>query len=111
MVKRKDFNSRIDEMKDKLDEQSQALISDDLLEFKAVYSGLYDKYKDLKKENETLSKEKSELLQVNGSLYQKVGFKKDEESETGVKLFLKEDKNEHVASVDDFIDKEGNLIV
>ena len=110
MIKRKEFNKVIDNVKEKLDDTTQALVSEDLLATKSAYSGLYDDYKSLKLENDKLKQEKEELLKVNGSLYQKIGFEREEESKH--ESILQNDKtDDEKISIDEVIDKNGNFIV
>ena len=110
MIKRKDFNKTVDEVKEKLDDTTQALVSEGLLATKSAYSGLYNEYKALKEENDKLKQEKEELLKTNGKLYQQIGFQREENERQ--ESILQSDKTEgEKISIDDIIDKNGNFIV
>ena len=108
MIKKKEFDKVVDTAKGKLDETTSALVSEDLLAVKSAYSGLYDDYKTLQEENEKLKQEKEELLKVNGSLYQKIGFAKEEERVEDTILTKQEEDR---LTPEDIIDKNGNFIV
>jgi hypothetical protein len=109
MIKKKEFNQKIDELKEKLDDTTSAKLSEDLLGFKSIYSGLYDEYKALEEEKQKLLQDKEELLKVNGSLYQQIGFEKKEENKENAIGTTKNE--EEKLTVDDLIDKNGNFIV
>lgn len=101
---KEDFESLINAVKGKINETDSALISEDLLGIVSSYGNLFDEIEALKVENETLKNEKEELLKVNGKLFQKVGFEKEEtEEETPA-------EDEEEIKIEDIIDEKGDMI-
>ena len=101
---KEDFESLINAVKGKINETDSALISDDLLGVVSSYGNLIDEVEALKEEKEKLIEEKEELLKVNGKLFQKVGFEKEEVEETPA-----EDEEEEI-KIEDIIDEKGDII-
>lgn len=91
-------------MKEKLDETSSALVSEDLLGVLGSYKGLADKTAELEEEIAKLKAEKDELLAVNGRLFQKIGFDKEEAKDEEVL------PQEEEVQIDEIIDEKGDLI-
>lgn len=102
---KEDFEVLINSIKDKINETDSALISDDLLGIVSSYSNLTDEITSLKEENAKLVGEKEELLKVNGKLFQKVGFEKEEVKED---VIPKDDEEE--IKLEDIIDERGDMI-
>lgn len=107
MLSKEEFEGLINALRDKLDETTVALISDELLNIVSVYTTAYDEYESAKEETNKLKEEKDELLKVNGKLFQKIGFDKVEE-ET-IDNTLTEGEEEEL-TVEDVIDEEGEMI-
>lgn len=105
MMSYEELETLVNEIKDKLDETTGALISEDLLNIVSNYKLGIDEVSRLAEEVETLKSEKDELLKVNGRLFQKVGFDKEEEE----KEETSEDVSEEL-TVEDVIDEKGELI-
>lgn len=105
MLTKEEFEGLITSIKDKLDETTQALISDDLVGVLSSYGNALDEIKSLGEKIVGLETDKEELLKVNGRLFQKVGFDKEEE----VVKDVKED-NEEKLEIEDVIDEKGELI-
>lgn len=105
MISKEEFEKIIDALRDKLDETTFALISEDLLATKSAYNNGYDEYEKSIEEVEKLKSEKEELLKVNGKLYQRIGFDKEEDE----KEEEKEDDKEEI-KIEDVIDEKGELI-
>ena len=106
MMSYEELETLVNEIKDKLDETTGALISEDLLNIVSNYKLGIDEVSRLSEEVENLKSEKDELLKVNGRLFQKVGFDKEEvekEEETS------DDASEEL-TVEDVIDEKGELI-
>ena len=101
---REEFELLINGIKGKLNETDSALISDDMLGIVSSYSTLLDEIEALKVENETLKNEKEELLKVNGKLFQKVGFEKEEPED------IIETEEEEEIKIEDIIDEKGDMI-
>lgn len=105
MISKEEFEKIVDALREKLDETTFALVSEDLLATKSAYNNGYDEYEKSIEEVEKLKGEKEELLKVNGKLYQRIGFdKEDEEKEEE-----KEDDKEEI-KIEDVIDEKGELI-
>lgn len=105
MLNKEEFEKLINKIKDGLDETTSALISEDLLAIVSNYNNAVDSVEEMKTENDKLKADKEELLKVNGKLFQKIGFEKDEE-ESGA-----EETNEEVEEIkiEDIIDEKGDL--
>ena len=105
MISKEDFEKLIDNLRGKLDETTVALVSEEILATISAYNNGFDEYEKSIEEVEKLKGEKEELLKVNGKLYQKIGFDKDEEEKEDNK---KEDEEE--IKIEDVIDEKGELI-
>lgn len=105
MISKEDFEKLIDNLRGKLDETTVALVSEEILATISAYNNGFDEYEKSIEEVEKLKGEKEELLKVNGKLYQKIGFDKDEEDDK------KEDEpDEEEIKIEDVIDEKGELI-
>lgn len=100
-----EFQTLIESVKGKINETDSALISEDLLGIVSSYSNLTDEIDSLREEKEKLENEKEELLKVNGKLFQKVGFEKEE-----VKEDVIDDEDEEEIKLEDIIDEKGDMI-
>ena len=106
MLTKEEFETLINSIKEKLDETTQALISDDLVGVLSSYGNALDEIASLGEKITGLETDKEELLKVNGRLFQKVGFDKEEEPE-GEKF---EDVEDEKLEIEDVIDEKGELI-
>lgn len=106
MLSKEEFEKVVNTLREKLDETSVALVSEELLATLSAYNNGFDEYEKSVEEVEKLKGEKEELLKVNGKLYQKIGFDKEEEKEN------KEDASDETEEVkiEDVIDEKGELI-
>lgn len=107
MMSYEELETLVNEIKDKLDETTGALISEDLLNIVSNYKLGMDEVSRLTEEVNTLKSEKDELLKVNGRLFQKVGFDK-EEIEKKEEEKTSDDSEE--LTVEDVVDEKGELI-
>lgn len=107
MMSYEELETLVNEIKDKLDETTGALISEDLLNIVSNYKLGMEEVSRLTEEVNTLKSEKDELLKVNGRLFQKVGFDK-EEIEKKEEEKTSDDGEE--LTVEDVIDEKGELI-
>lgn len=105
MLKKEEYETLINKIKGNIDDTQGALISEDLLSVVSNYNSALDEIDKINKENETLKKDKDELLKVNGKLFQKIGFEKEEEKPT---LVDKEEQPE--IKIEDIINDKGELI-
>lgn len=101
-----EFAKIIDALKEKLDETTNALVSEELLAILSAYNTAVDDNETSVAEIEKLKGEKEELLKVNGKLYQKIGFDKEDEPDPETT----EDEKEEEITIDDVIDEKGDLI-
>ncbi len=106
MLTKEEFEGLITSIKEKLDETTQALISDDLVGVLSSYGNALDEIASLGEKITGLETDKEELLKVNGRLFQKVGFGKEEVAED---VEEKED-NEEKLEIEDVINEKGELI-
>lgn len=106
MLTKEDFENLINETRDKLDDKSKALVSEDMLGIMGNYNSLLTTLNDRDQELEKLRSENDELLKVNGRLFQKIGFDKKEEKES---LPL-ENKVEDKIGIENLINEKGELI-
>lgn len=104
MVSKEEFEILINNLRDKLDDTTVALVSEEILATLSTYNNGYDEYENIVAENEKLKEEKEELLKVNGKLYQKIGFDKEEDVEEKI-----EDEKDEI-KIEDVIDEKGELI-
>lgn len=106
MLTKEEFESLISSIKEKLDETTQALVSEDLLGVLSSYSNAVDKIASLGEKLTKLEGDNAELLKVNGKLFQKIGFENEEQEEV-----LPEDEvKEEEMSIEEIIDEKGELI-
>lgn len=108
MMSYEELETLVNKIKDNLDETTGALISEDLLNIVSNYKLGIDEVSKLTEEVNTLKSEKDELLKVNGRLFQKVGFDK-EEIEKKEEEKTSDDGSEEL-TVEDVIDEKGELI-
>lgn len=105
MLSKEDFEKLVNKIKDGLDETTSALISEDLLNVISNYNMAVDSIEETKTENDKLKADKDELLKVNGRLFQKIGFDKEDDD----KKDNKEDDKEEI-KIEDVIDEKGEII-
>ena len=103
-MSKEEFENAINSLKDKLDETTQAMISEELIALMGAYNSLVDEKAEVEEEKAKLEGEKEELLKVNGKLFQKVGFDKEDEEEKV------EEVEEEKIDVEDVIDEKGDII-
>ena len=104
MLKKEEYETLINKIKGNIDDTQGALISEDLLSVVSNYNSALDESDKINKENETLKKDKDELLKVNGKLFQKIGFEKEEEKPT-----LPQEEQAEI-KIEDTINDKGELI-
>lgn len=93
MISKEEFETLINNLRDKLDETTVALVSEEILATISAYNNGFDEYEKSVKEIEKLKGEKEELLKVNGKLYQRIGFDKEEKKMTKLKMMTKKKKS------------------
>lgn len=106
MLSKEEFEKLINNLRDKLDDTTGALVSDEILAAISAYNNGFDEYTKSIEEVEKLKGEKEELLKVNGKLYQRIGFDKEEEKEDN----KVDDEEKEEIKIEDVIDEKGDLI-
>ena len=107
MTSKEDFEKLINNLRDKLDETTVALVSEELISLLSNYNNGFDEYTKSIEEVEKLKGEKEELLKVNGKLYQRIGFDEEKKDDK----FNEDDKAEdEEIKIEDVIDEKGELI-
>lgn len=104
MLNKEDFKNLITSIKEKLDDTTQALVSEELLNVLTNYNLAVDEIESKIKTVEDLTKDNEELLMVNGKLFQKIGFEKDETETEDPKSEDEEIKLEEI------INEKGEMI-
>ena len=106
MISKEEFETLINNLRDKLDETTVALVSEEILATISAYNNGYDEYSKSVEEVEKLKGEKEELLKVNGKLYQRIGFDREEKEDN-----IEDVKDEEEETkIEDVIDEKGELI-
>ena len=106
MLSYEELEQIVNSVKDRLDETTSALVSEDLLKIISNYRLGIDEIERLNEEVKKLTEDKDELLRVNGRLFQKLGFENEEEE----KEVMADDFNEEKIEIEDVIDEKGELI-
>ena len=111
MLSKEEFEKLINNLRDKLDETTVALVSEEILATISAYNNGFDEYTKSIEEVEKLKSEKEELLKVNGKLYQRIGFDKEEKEDDKFEddKFEDDDEKEEI-KIEDVIDEKGDLI-
>ena len=105
MLSKEEFEKLINNLRDKLDETTVALVSEEILATISAYNNGFDEYTKSIEEVEKLKSEKEELLKVNGKLYQRIGFDREEKEDN-----IEDVKDEEEIKIEDVIDEKGELI-
>lgn len=105
MLSKEEFEKLINNLRDKLDETTVALVSEEILATISAYNNGFDEYEKSVEEVEKLKGEKEELLKVNGKLYQRIGFDREEKEDN-----IEDEKDEEEIKIEDVIDEKGDLI-
>lgn len=104
MLTKEEFKSLITSIKEKLDETSQALVSEELLNVLTNYNLAVDEIESKAQSVADLTKDNEELLKVNGKLFQKIGFEK-------VETETEEPKSEdEEIKLEEIINEKGEMI-
>ena len=106
MISKEEFEKLINNLKEKLDDTTSALVSEELLAILSSFNAGFDDYEKIDQDMEKLKKDNDELLKVNGRLYQKIGFDKPVENEE----VEDEKEDEESIKIEDVIDEKGDLI-
>ena len=104
MLTKEEFKNLITSIKEKLDDTTQALVSEELLNVLTNYNLAVDEIESKAKSVADLTKDNEELLKVNGKLFQKIGFEKDETETEEPKS-----KDEEI-KLEEIINEKGELI-
>lgn len=104
MLNKEDFKNLITSIKEKLDDTTQALVSEELLNILTNYNLAIDEIDSKTQSITDLTKDNEELLKVNGKLFQKIGFEKNETETEDPKSEDEEIKLEEI------INEKGEMI-
>lgn len=104
MLTKEEFKNLITSIKEKLDDTSQALVSEELLNVLTNYNLAVDEIESKAQSVADLTKDNEELLKVNGKLFQKIGFEK-------VETETEEPKSEdEEIKLEEIINEKGEMI-
>jgi len=104
MLTKEEFKNLITSIKEKLDDTSQALVSEELLNVLTSYNLAVDEIESKAQSVADLTKDNEELLKVNGKLFQKIGFEK-------VETETEEPKSEdEEIKLEEIINEKGEMI-
>lgn len=106
MLSKEEFETLISSIKEKLDENTAGLLAEDFINIVSNYYLALDSIAEMTDSLEKIKADNEELLKVNGRLFQKIGFDKEEEEETPVP----EEEEEEVIEIEDVVDEKGELI-
>ena len=110
-MRKEDIRQIVDSLKEKLDETTRALISEDLIGIIGSFDALVDEADELKENIAKLKTDNEETLKVNGQLFQKVVSLKDETKEEKIASEEKEEiPEEEKITIEDVIDEKGEII-
>lgn len=101
-----ELETLMSDMRNKLTDESQALISTDALNILSKLRSLVDELDETKAKVEKLEADKTELLKTNGELFRKIGEQiasKDEDESD-------DETSEDEVKIEDIIDEKGNII-
>ena len=104
MLNKEEFKNLITSTKEKLDDTTQALVSEELLNVLTNYNLAVDEIESKAQSVADLTKDNEELLKVNGKLFQKIGFEK-------VETETEEPKSEdEEIKLEEIINEKGEMI-
>lgn len=103
MITKEELETLVNGIKDKMDETSSALASEDFLSVISNYTLALDTINELNEKLDRITQDKEELLKANGKLFQKIGFDKEEEKEE-----TKKDDEDEI-KIEDIIDEKGDF--
>lgn len=104
MLTKEEFKNLITSIKEKLDDTTQALVSEELLNVLTNYNLAVDEIESKAQSVANLTKDNEELLKVNGKLFQKIGFEK-------VETETEEPKSEdEEIKLEEIINEKGEMI-
>ena len=104
MLTKEEFKNLITSIKEKLDDTTQALVSEELLNVLTNYNLAVDEIESKTQSVADLTKDNEELLKVNGKLFQKIGFEKVETETEEPKS-----KDEEI-KLEEIINEKGEMI-
>lgn len=107
MMTYEELETLVNSIREKIGKDASALISEDLLNIVSNYKLGIDEVEKLTSEVNTLKSEKDELLKVNGRLFQKVGFEKEEVKDEIIEKH--EDEKSADEIIEDLIDEKGEI--
>jgi hypothetical protein len=103
MPKIEDIQVITDSIRMRVGEENSALISNDLLGLSGMFADTLNESMNKDMMIEKLTKEKQELLAVNGQLYQKIGFANGSKP-------MEEDEEDKKIDISEIVNEKGDLI-
>ena len=103
------FNKTIDTIKEKVGEDTSALISDELLSLMTEHKSLTEQSNEQNKTIESLKTEKEELVSTNAKLFRRIGFEDKEPMTFATEQDNAQAKNEEI-QIGDIINDKGDFI-
>lgn len=107
MMSYEELETLVNAIREKIGEDTSAMVSEDLLNIVSNYKLGIDEVEKLTGEVDSLKAEKDELLKVNGKLFQKVGFEKEVVEDEIVEKH--EDEKTADEIIEDLIDERGEI--
>lgn len=107
---KEDIRKIVDSLKEKLDETTRALLSEDLIGIIGSFDALVDEADELRENVAKLKTDNEEILKVNGQLFQKVGSLKEETKEESIVKEEEDIPEEEKITIEDVIDEKGEII-
>ena len=103
------FNETIDHIKEKVGEESSALISDELISLMTEHKTLTEQDNEKAKQIETLKSEKDDLVNANAKLFRRLGFE-DEQKTNFVTVPDQTNQSVDEIKLGDIINDKGEII-
>lgn len=107
MLNNEEFNTIVDQLREKLPEENRALISDELTTIMANQTSGSSRINELEAEVKKLNEKNEELLLTNGKLFQKLGTPLTEKIEDEI---IPQEKEEKLIDIKDVINEKGDIL-
>lgn len=104
------FNKTIDAIKEKVGEDSSALISDELLSLMTEHKATIEQNDKDAKTIASLKTEKEELVSTNAKLFRRIGFEDNEPMTFGTPQNQTVREEEKAIKIEDIINEKGEII-
>lgn len=104
------FNKTIDAIKEKVGEDSSALISDELLSLMTEHKATVEQNDKDAKTIESLKTEKEELVSTNAKLFRRIGFEDNEPMTYITPQDNSKTQEDKAIKIEDIINDKGEII-